>query len=99
VTAVALQAAAQFLLDDWAPDSSDWYDELTGTWHYDPYQQEEDNITALKDIDSADLVQQCLSDAQGEPHFCLNPAGVICCLSQLQLCCGQQWEWLAQGWA
>lgn len=60
-----LQAAAQFLLDDWAPDSPEWYDESTGTWHYDPYEQENDRITGLKDIQGADMVMQCLSDAQG----------------------------------
>ena len=62
-----LQAAAQFLLDDWAPESPEWYDESTATWHYDPYQQEDDHITGLKDIHGADMVQQCLSDAQGAP--------------------------------
>lgn len=62
-----MQAAAQFLLDDWAPESPEWYDESTATWHYDPYQQEEDHITGLKDIHGADMVQQCLSDAQGAP--------------------------------
>ena len=62
-----MQAAAQFLLDDWAPESPEWYDESTATWHYDPYQQEDDHITGLKDICGADMVQQCLSDAQGAP--------------------------------
>ena len=70
-----LQAAAQFLLDDWTPDSPEWYDESTGTWHYDPYQQEEDHITGLKDVQGTDIVQQCLSDAQG-----VLPAH-LCCLS------------------
>lgn len=60
-----LQAAAQFLLDDWAPDSAEWYDESTGTWHYDPYESDEDRITGLKDIQGADMVMQCLSNAQG----------------------------------
>lgn len=66
-----LQAAAQFLLDDWAPDSPEWYDESTGTWHYDPYEQDEDRITGLKDIQGSEMVLQCLSDAQGVLPCCL----------------------------
>jgi len=35
---VVLQTAAQFLLDDEAPESPEWYDESTSTWHYGLYQ-------------------------------------------------------------
>jgi len=55
-----LQAAFHFLLDDGAPESPVWHDESTGTWHYGLYQQEEDRITGLKDIQGTDIVQQCL---------------------------------------
>ena len=75
-----LQAAAQFLLDDWAPDSPEWYDESTGTWHYDPYDQDEDRITGLKDIQGSDMVSQCLSDAQGVmPHCLCRSCDSTCC--------------------
>ena len=86
----SLQAAAQFLLDDWAPESPEWYDESTGTWHYDPYEQDEDHITGLKDMQGSDMVLQCLSDFQGVPvHQGCPPfadaADANACFQQAQL--------------